>query len=116
MWLAGDAAHMTGPAGIQSMNVGLIEAHDLANRIADVLRGRTDLRSLADYEREHLANWRFLLGMQGTFEPAPNAEPWVGRCVDRLLPSLPASGEDLVALARQIGIDANVPAGVAVAG
>ncbi|HEX7070850.1 MAG TPA: NAD(P)/FAD-dependent oxidoreductase, partial [Rhodothermales bacterium] len=116
MWLAGDAAHMTGPAGIQSMNVGLVEANDLAGRLAAVIRGRADMSSLAEYEREHMANWRFLLGMLGTFDPGPNAEPWVERCVERLLPSLPASGEDLVALARQIGIEANVPAGTAVAG
>jgi 2-polyprenyl-6-methoxyphenol hydroxylase-like FAD-dependent oxidoreductase len=32
-WLAGDAAHLTGPAGIQSMNVGLREGCDIVERV-----------------------------------------------------------------------------------
>jgi len=38
-WLAGDAAHVTGAFGIPGLNDGLQEAHDLASRIARVLRG-----------------------------------------------------------------------------
>ena len=51
MWLAGDAAHMTGPVGMQSMNVGLFEAHDLAGILARILRQRSTADELAAYER-----------------------------------------------------------------
>ena len=37
VWLAGDAAHVTTPAGVHSMNLGLFEASDLAEAIGDVL-------------------------------------------------------------------------------
>ena len=33
-WLAGDAAHQTGPVGVQSMNVGMAEAATLAGCLA----------------------------------------------------------------------------------
>jgi 2-polyprenyl-6-methoxyphenol hydroxylase-like FAD-dependent oxidoreductase len=38
LWLAGDAAHLTAPGGIQSMNAGLEEGHALAVALAAILR------------------------------------------------------------------------------
>lgn len=112
MWLAGDAAHMTGPVGIQSMNVGLREAWTLANLIADVLEGKAAPEKLAEYNDRWLAEWRFLLGLEGGLEPGPSAEAWIRPYAGRLLSALPASGADLAALARQAGLE--VRSGVAV--
>ncbi len=112
MWLAGDAAHMTGPVGIQSMNVGLREAWTLANLIADVLEGKAAPEKMAEYNEERLAEWRFLLGLEGGLEPGPSAEAWIRPYAGRLLSALPASGADLAALARQAGLE--VRPGVAV--
>ena len=39
LWLAGDAGHMTGPVGMQSMNVGLREANELARIIHEPAHG-----------------------------------------------------------------------------
>ena len=113
MWLAGDAGHMTGPAGIQSMNVGLREAYDLANAVADVLQGKVSSERLERYNAERLAEWRFLLGLEGGLERGPSAEPWVRPYAKRLLSAFPASGEDLAALARQVGLE--VRTGISVA-
>ncbi|WP_457653589.1 FAD-dependent oxidoreductase [Rhodocaloribacter sp.] len=112
MWLAGDAGHMTGPVGIQSMNVGLREAWNLANIVADVIEGKASPEALAAYNEERLAEWRFLLGLEGGLEPGPDAEAWIRPYAGRLLSALPASGSDLAALARQLGF--KVRSGVAV--
>jgi 2-polyprenyl-6-methoxyphenol hydroxylase-like FAD-dependent oxidoreductase len=106
MWLAGDAGHMTSPAGIQSMNVGLLEARDLANTVADILKGTASINRLADYNHARLEAWQFLLGLEGGLQPGPGVDPWIRRYADQLLPCLPASGEDLAALAHQVGLEA----------
>jgi 2-polyprenyl-6-methoxyphenol hydroxylase-like FAD-dependent oxidoreductase len=50
--LAGDAAHVHSPAGGQGMNTGIQDAVALAARLADVLRGGADERTLDEYEAE----------------------------------------------------------------
>lgn len=104
MWLAGDAGHMTRPGGIQSMNVGLQEAYDLATAIADALSDRGTCDPFARYNRERLETWSFLLGLNGRLRADSEAEPWIRRHVARMLPCLPASGDDLMALAAQVGL------------
>ncbi|HSD66293.1 MAG TPA: FAD-dependent monooxygenase [Vicinamibacteria bacterium] len=104
VWLAGDAAHLTGPAGMQSMNAGLDEAHDLAGRIVRVLRGGEGHEVLEGYGAERRAAWRFLLGLQGGLRAGARALPFAAENAGRLLPCLPATGEDLGALAAQLGL------------
>ena len=102
VWLAGDAGHLTGPAGMHSMNVGLREALDLATILAGVLRHGNSTDTLQDYNRQRIAEWRSLLGLGDGLMPLDQADSWVRRCSDRLLPCIPASGADLDALLRQI--------------
>jgi 2-polyprenyl-6-methoxyphenol hydroxylase-like FAD-dependent oxidoreductase len=104
-WLAGDAAHLTGPAGMQSMNAGLAEAHQLAGRIARIRRGLAGLDELEAYGRERLADWSFLLGLRGGLRPNSTASDFVAQNAARLLPCLPAVGADLPPLAAQLGLD-----------
>ena len=52
VFLAGDAAHVHSPVGGQGMNTGLQDAHDLALKLVDVLRGRASEASLDRYEAE----------------------------------------------------------------
>lgn len=58
VWLAGDAAHLAFPFGVQSMNEGILEALELAARFGRVLSGAKPLASLEPYGRERLAHWR----------------------------------------------------------
>ena len=51
-FLAGDAAHVHSPVGGQGMNTGLQDAHNLAFKLADVLRGRRPDTWLDRYEAE----------------------------------------------------------------
>ena len=94
-WLAGDAAHLTGPVGSQSMNVGLREAHDLAVRISaiDERGGANELA--AGYATERREEWSALLGLTGGLRPTATAPDWARELAPRLLPCIPASGDDL---------------------
>jgi 2-polyprenyl-6-methoxyphenol hydroxylase-like FAD-dependent oxidoreductase len=51
-FLAGDAAHVHSPVGGQGMNTGLQDAHNLAFKLADVLRGDRKDKWLDSYEAE----------------------------------------------------------------
>lgn len=104
-WLAGDAAHLTGPAGMQSMNAGLAEAHDLAGRIRRIRDGHAGLDLLAAYGRERQADWSFLLGRRGGLRAGPSASALMADHAARILPCLPATGEDLPPLAAQLGLE-----------
>jgi NADPH-dependent dioxygenase len=105
IWLAGDAAHLTGPAGIQSMNVGLFEAYDLAGALRRILRGGAPLSELADYGRRWTSEWRKLHGLTGGMKATPAADPWVARHAAALLSCLPGHGPSLTAMAAQLGLE-----------
>jgi 2-polyprenyl-6-methoxyphenol hydroxylase-like FAD-dependent oxidoreductase len=104
-WLAGDAAHQTGPVGAQSMNVGLCEAESLAARIQKVLLEDAPPALLEDYNGQWQAEWGRLLGLSGGLRPGSGTGDWVRRRLSRLLPCLPGSGQDLVFLANQLALD-----------
>jgi 2-polyprenyl-6-methoxyphenol hydroxylase-like FAD-dependent oxidoreductase len=104
MWLVGDAGHMTGPVGIQSMNVGLREANDLADAVAAFIEGKGSAK-LERYQEERQQEWRFLLGLKGGLAPTSGVDPWLATRADRLISCMPASGSDLHKLARQMGFE-----------
>lgn len=104
VWLAGDAGHMTGPAGSQSMNVGLREAAELAEIIAGVLRDGQPLDRLQTYDQQRLAEWKQLLGVDGGLKPTDRTDPWIRQGAARLLPCLPATGSELASLVQPLGL------------
>lgn len=104
-WLVGDAAHQTAPGGIQSMNVGLLEAEDLAGRLARILRSEGGMELLAEYDQNHRATWLRLLGARGALTATDTTPPWVKNHCGQMLSSLPASGPDLPLLLRQLGLN-----------
>ena len=103
-WLAGDAGHMTGPAGIQSMNVGLREGHELAHAMVDILRRDAGPERLAAYDEARQREWRQLLGLTGGVKALPKADPWLVSRGPRLQGSLPATGPTLGSLMEQLGL------------
>jgi 2-polyprenyl-6-methoxyphenol hydroxylase-like FAD-dependent oxidoreductase len=104
-WLAGDAAHQTGPVGVQSMNVGMAEAAALAGALRLIMREKASLSVLESCGREWQGEWRRLLGLTGGLKPRDDTRPWVRERHVRLLSCLPASHEELVPLAGQLGLD-----------
>ncbi len=105
VWLAGDAAHLTAPAGMQSMNAGLAEAVELA-RCATLLRSSPadGQQELAEHGRRTAAEWRFLLGLAGGLVRS-DGSPLTDASALRLLPCLPALGGELHALAGRLGLE-----------
>lgn len=109
VWLAGDAAHLTGPVGMQSMNVGIREAKELA-RCASVVSDAEELAARTDaYGRSQAREWRTLLGVEGV-RSGPGASDWVRDHWERIVPCLPASGRELQLVGEQIGLDIAVVA------
>jgi 2-polyprenyl-6-methoxyphenol hydroxylase-like FAD-dependent oxidoreductase len=103
-WLAGDAAHLGAPMAVQSLNVGLAEAHDLSAAIVDSVRNGRGTEPLQAYESRYLSEWRRLQGLDRAVEALPQVDPWVWENRDRLLSCLPAHGSELSLLAGQLGI------------
>jgi 2-polyprenyl-6-methoxyphenol hydroxylase-like FAD-dependent oxidoreductase len=102
-WLVGDAAHVTGPVGIQSLNGGVQEGHTLASRLSRVIHGEpTEL--LDAYGEERRRAWRRMMGLAGGLVPGLDTDPWIAAHRDRLLSVLPAVGDNLAPLAAQIGL------------
>ena len=104
-WLAGDAAHQTGPVGVQSMNVGMSEAAALVGIIRRILRQRAALGELDGYNRERQEEWARLLGLNGGLKTRGTTDAWVKERCARLLPCLPAGAADLAPLAAQLQLD-----------
>lgn len=102
VWLAGDAAHVAQPLGVQSLNVGLREAVALAGAAQQAVTGADPARALFDYAQRFTGEWRVLLGLDAVV----SSDPWVREHAPRLLPALPASGPVLVELLQRLGASA----------
>jgi 2-polyprenyl-6-methoxyphenol hydroxylase-like FAD-dependent oxidoreductase len=102
VWLAGEAAHLTGPLGVQSLNVGLDEASELALRIGQVLRHPAREQFGEDYDARRTLQWHELLGLTERASLGPRSPAWAWRHLSRLLSCMPASGRDLDDLLEQL--------------
>lgn len=103
-WLLGDAAHQTGPAGVQSMNSGFAEAEALTKRIISLLRQEGGTGQLGDYQPHQMETWKRLLGGSAGLKPGPHANDWVAENSARILPCLPGCGPDAVRLAAELNL------------
>jgi 2-polyprenyl-6-methoxyphenol hydroxylase-like FAD-dependent oxidoreductase len=104
VWLAGDAAHITSPFGGQSMNGGLLEAHDLVEHMAGCISGERSLATLEQHSAIREREWHKLLGFNVRFDVLPHAPHWLAALAPRIVPALPASGLDLQQLLLQLGL------------
>jgi 2-polyprenyl-6-methoxyphenol hydroxylase-like FAD-dependent oxidoreductase len=104
IWLAGDAAHQAPPVGVHSMNSGLVEGRELAARISAIQRTWEAPSRLEEFATETHEEWQRLLGAGGTVTALPGADPWVRQAAARIVSCIPASGDDLEPLLKQIGL------------
>ena len=102
MWLAGDAAHLTGPVGVLSMNLGLVEGYELAGIIAD--GGKEP--ELQAFNHRWSATWRQVHGMAKGLPFASDSDPWLASHIERILPCLPGWGRELAAIASNLAVTA----------
>ena len=104
VWLAGDAAHLAFPFGVQSMNEGILEAQDLASRCGRVLAGAEPLASLEAYGDERLARWRALARpmADGAAQDTMSSDPWLAAHAAGILEALPVAAGEAAALFARI--------------
>lgn len=102
VWLAGEAAHLTGPLGVQSLNVGLDEAVELACLVREQLGRPYDETFGADYDRSRRQQWLELLGAEDRVALSTRSPSWARHYLSRLLNCLPASRSDLDDLLDQL--------------
>lgn len=105
IWLAGDAAHVTLPAGVQSMNLGLVEASELVEIFTRILAGQGSEAELQDYNARWSSTWRLLHGLERGLCPKPRTDPWIRARAERLMRCLPAHGAALAQLADQLDLE-----------
>jgi 2-polyprenyl-6-methoxyphenol hydroxylase-like FAD-dependent oxidoreductase len=104
-WLAGDAAHQTGPVGIQSMNVGFAEAANLVASLRKAFQERASVDLAAAYDRPWHYEWERLLGRTGGLRPQAGAGSWTKQRAGRMLSCLPGYGKELGQLANQLKLE-----------
>lgn len=102
VWLAGEAAHLTSPLGVQSLNIGLDEANELALLMSEQLARSIPDSFGADYEHRRQRQWHELLGMADAAAPVDRSPTWARHHRTRLLSCLPASGRELDDLLDQL--------------
>jgi len=95
--LIGDAAHQTGPIGVQSMNLGLLEAVEVADDIIEMTTGLEPSDHGSAWSLRSRQRWLGLLGPNGREPRARFANEWLERSADRLIPCLPAAPDELSA-------------------
>jgi len=105
-WLAGDAAHQSGPVGVQSMNAGFSEASGLAKAFAKSLQAQGGAELLERFSREQISRWQQLLGLAGGVKAHASANPWVKDRAQRIFSHLPATDGSLEKLASQLQLEA----------
>jgi 3-(3-hydroxy-phenyl)propionate hydroxylase len=112
-WLVGDAAHQTLPFTCQSMNAGLHEAKTLTDAIHKILRQNASSSLLETYAQQTHDTWKQLLDPRA-LRAGLGVDPWIAQNLKRLLACLPASGEDLEPVARQLNLqwEVRVEAGI----
>lgn len=105
VWLAGDAAHSTGPLGAQSVNIGIHEADELARRIVERVHNITASPLGPTYAERRRLEWQHLFGLESSRPRSPRTPDWVKRNLAMLLPSLPATGDDLRELLQRLHVE-----------
>lgn len=107
VWLVGDAAHLFTPLGSQSMNVGFLEGAELSQYIASCLKaegsGQVDGQS-EQLEQNFQSRWQSIFCLGDRVQSSGKTPDWVRRHAGRIVTAIPATGDDLNALLRQVGL------------
>ena len=104
-WLLGDAAHVTSPIGVQSMNLGMQQAFQLAEVISSIVRHGAPVELLETFDSATRSEWEQMLSNEELSPASARRIFWPRHVSKNLVRSLPASGEDLALLLRQVGLD-----------
>jgi hypothetical protein len=90
---------------MQSMNMGIVEADQLSSALISILRKKASTAVLEAYNQTCGEAWRQLLGIGKPMKSGPKTDPWIRERSARILPCIPASGDDLKQLLNQLQLD-----------
>gem|GEM_PF-203156 len=102
IWLAGDAAHMAPPAGILSMNVGMLEAADLAEKLSSETSGEGRQFRLDAYNLDRITEWRRLLDIENNIVSEGESADWLLNHRSNVIGNIPASGQAYTQVLQQL--------------
>jgi len=102
VWLAGDSAHLAGPMVSWSMNAGLEEALDLAQRLDGVLHKGAPLEVLHEYGEAHRRTWSALAAARCTAKGG--ADAFVKEHVQEIFECIPALRRYRAPILGQLGL------------
>lgn len=94
VWMAGDAAHMSSPLAIQSMNIGMQEGDRLAELISHSLKSKTS-SYLEAYEAERQTEWKSLTSGAQELIKGRDVDPWIAEHIGEIFSCLPINGSQL---------------------
>jgi 2-polyprenyl-6-methoxyphenol hydroxylase-like FAD-dependent oxidoreductase len=109
VWLAGEAAHMTSPLGVHSLNVGLDEANELALLMASVIERGVRPDFGPQYDSRRRSQWRRLLAFDEQVQATGRSPEWVRHHLRQIGAALPASGRDMDELFTQLRLLPSAP-------
>jgi hypothetical protein len=72
-----------------------------------ILRAGGPKSLLEEFATETHEAWQWFLGAGRTVRALPGTDPWVRQTAARILACIPASGDDLEPLLKQIGLTAS---------
>jgi len=110
VWLAGDAAHMAPPAGILSMNVGMLEAADLAEKLSAETSHEGRQFRLDAYNLDRITEWRSLLDIDQRIVGHDSDSEWLLQHRANIIGNLPASGRAYREILQQLKLSETVAA------
>ena len=102
VWLAGDSAHLSAPMASWSMNAGVREACDLAQRLEGLLRKSAPREVLEELGEAQERAWRAMV--EARCDAGASTDPWVKEHARAIFDCLPATGRDLAPLLAQLGL------------
>jgi 4,5-epoxidase len=105
VWLAGDSAHLAGPVGMQSMNIGIREGHQLGTILADILEGKAGPEKLMAYGLDRRREWQALLGLDTVMRETAATDGLLGEYAERVISCVPAALDTLPAFAEALGME-----------
>jgi 2-polyprenyl-6-methoxyphenol hydroxylase-like FAD-dependent oxidoreductase len=102
IWLAGDAAHMAPPAGILSMNVGMLEAANLAQKLSAENSDEAREFMLNAYNLDRVTDWRQLFDIDQQLTATDESAAWLIKHRTNLAANIPASGQCYAPILEQL--------------
>ena len=108
IWLAGDAAHLAPPAGVLSMNVGMVEVADLADKLSSDTDDDARQKRLEAYNLDRVLEWRRLLDVDHTITRRDAEADWLMSHRESIVGNIPASGQTFDQVLEQLHLAESV--------